>query len=230
MDKTNYDASKVKETIDKKEAALIGEISEKVADNVSDVIEDELRDKIDSFADSIDNVSEKASSIGDTLENLTSAMKSMQSYDFSSQFNELQSMQQAVNQAAINAKTIFDDTKKDNEKLQEDLGESLHNWNELHKIFSTSVKQAAAENERITMNISALNEQIQEFRTLQSEMSETQELLHHQFENQNNAILEQKLTELQQATDKNAKTSPVTICTLVFSIILVILEVVSFFI
>lgn len=300
MVKASYDDSKVKETIDKKEASLIGEISDKVAGSVSDAIECELRDKIITFSDSVDDASEKVFTINNIFQNLTSTIESMEQdidqtvkniktvLDDAKKDNEklqkdlgeslhdwnelhktfsasveqvaaeneknsanvsalgakvqefhflqstisesLESMQQDINQAVKKAKTVLDDTKKDNEKLQKDLGETLHDWNDLHKTFSSSVEQMATENERISTNISALSTQIQKFKFLQSEISDSLELLHQQFKNQNDTILEQKLTELQQAADKNTRVSLVTICTLVFSIIVVILEVVSFFI
>lgn len=221
--------------VDEKEKMLIHEISE----NVAAGIQDELGESLDDLLESVRNADSSISQIGNIAQKLSSSMEAIQGYDFSEKISELQTAQDMLNSALNNTKTVLDEGKSAGEQFINNSANALMEWTGLKAQFTETVKQAMDQNRTISGNLSELGLKIEELDSLQKRLNETLRLLDEKFSDQTDRKIMEITDELRKENQSMStqlsiiqqqfRTSPTMISLAVMEIIIIVLQIVSFF-
>ena len=239
----SFDETKIRENIETKEKALIQQIADKVSDELLDSIQDNFENKMQIFIESVDTAYMKVSSIGESLAKLNSAIENLSRIDFSDEMKDLQSTQQAVTNCLSNAQSVLEDFgNRNNEYLlrQSDMCLKLQ---KLQNDLMQAVEKSKQAEVQLVSDVAMMDEKAKSFHELMVPANEA--VL--EFKQQAVALKEDSIAEqmhvLEVAVQKNGaeleklhneseiqrKASKLSIGILAVGIVMIILQVISFF-
>lgn len=228
------DTTNFRKKVDEKERILIHEISE----NVANGIQDELGESLNNLVESINNADTSISQIGEFAQKLSISMEAIQKYDFTEKIVELQTVQDKFNSTLNDAKIVLDQSRSVEEQFINDFANVLKEWIELKTRFTETIEQVIDGNRVVSRNLSAFNIKIEELDILQKRMNETLQLLDEKFSNQTDRKFMEITDELKRENEsismqlsnihQKLRTSPTVIFLSVMTVIIMILQIVSF--
>lgn len=230
------DTTNFQKKVDEKESMLIHEISESVASGISD----ELGESLDDLMGSVREAEGSISQIGEIARKLSSSMEAIRGYDFSEKISELQAAQDTLNAVLDDTKAVLAEGKNTGEQFISESANALKEWGGLKTQFTETIGRAADANRTIAGNLSELGTKIEELNSLQQRMNETMQLLDEKFGGQTdrkfmeiadrlreeNQAMSEQLSVIQQ----QVRTSPKVIVLTIMAVIIIALQIVSFFI